>query len=115
MGDKPLQNKDKKFSIIKNIAINKKIYCMIEADGNYIITASSQTKSIKFFDINYEFKEKSESEIKNIKVIIGNNTMTIIPNKKILIVACENGFNIISIQNLKNYRFIHCKYEVLSK
>ena len=44
----------------------------------------------------------------------GNNTMTIIPNKKMLIVACENGFNIISMQNLKKYRFVHCKYKVLS-
>ena len=110
--DKPLQNKDNKFFIIKNIAINKQIYCMIEADGNYIVAACSQTKSIKFFDINDEFEEKSE--IKDIKVMAGNNTMTIIPNKKMLIVACENGFNIISIQNLKKYRFVHCKYKVLS-
>ena len=110
--DKPLQNKDNKFFIIKNIAINKQIYCMIEADGNYIVAACSQTKSIKFFDINDEFEEKSE--IKDIRAMAGNNTMTIIPNKKMLIVACENGFNIISIQNLKKYRFVHCKYKVLS-
>ena len=110
--DKSLQNKDNKFSIIKNIVINKQIYCMIEADGNYIVAACSQTKSIKFFDINDEFEEKSE--IKDIRVMAGNNTMTIIPNKKMLIVACENGFNIISIQNLKKYRFVHCKYKVLS-
>ena len=110
--DKPLQNKDNKFFIIKNIAINKQIYCMIEADGNYIVAACSQTKSIKFFDINDEFEEKSE--IKDIRAMAGNNTMTIIPNKKMLIVACENGFNIISMQNLKKYRFVHCKYKVLS-
>jgi hypothetical protein len=110
--DKPLQNKDNKFSIIKNIAINKKIYCMIEADENYLVAACSETKSIKFFDINDEFKEKSE--IKDILAMAGNNTMTVIPNKKMLIVACANGFNIISIQNLKKYRFVHCRYKVLS-
>ena len=82
MADKPLQNKDNRFSIIKSIAINYQIYCMIEADGNYIIASCSPRKSIKFFDINDEFKEKSESEIKSIKVMAGNNTMTIIPNKK---------------------------------
>jgi WD40 repeat protein len=110
--DKPLKNKDNKFSIIKNIAINKKIYCMIEADENYLVAACSETKSIKFFDINDEFKEKSE--IKDILAMAGNNTMTVIPNKKMLIVACANGFNIISIQNLKKYRFVHCRYKVLS-
>jgi len=112
MGDKPLQNKDNRFSIIKNIAINKQIYCMIEADGDYLVAACSQAKTIKFFDINDEFKEKSE--IKDIRAMAGNNIMTIIPNKKMLIVACENGFNIISMQNLKKYRFVHCKYKVLS-
>ena len=112
MGDKPLQNKDNRFSIIKTIAINKQIYCMTESDGDYLVAACSQTKSIKFFDINDEFKEKSE--IKDIRAMAGNNIMTIIPNKKMLIVACENGFNIISMQNLKKYRFVHCKYKVLS-
>ena len=109
--DKSLQKKDNRFSIIKNIVINKEIYCMIEAE-NYIVVACPKTQSINFFDINNEFEKKSE--IKEIRVMAGNNTMTLIPNKKMLVVACADGFNIISIQNLKKYRFVHCKYKVLS-
>jgi hypothetical protein len=109
--DKPLQNNENRFSIIKNIVINKEIYCMIEAE-NYIVVACPKTQSIIFFDINNQFEKKSE--IKEILVMAGNNTMTLIPNKKMLVVACADGFNIISIQNLKKYRFVHCKYKVLS-
>ena len=110
--DKSSDNKNNRFSLMKKIAINTQIYCIIEVDENYIVAACSQAKSIKFFDINDEFQEKSE--IKNIRVMAGNNTMTLIPNKNMLIVACVDGFNIINVQNLKKYRFVHCKYKVLS-
>lgn len=110
--DKPFKNKKNKFSLMKNIRTNTQIHCMIEVEGNYLVASCSQAKSIKFFDINNEFEEKSE--ITKIKPMAGNNIMALIPNRNMLIVGCADGFNIISTQNLKKYRFVHCKYKVLS-
>ena len=36
------------------------------------------------------------------------------PNQDILIVACSNGFNLISTKKFKKYKGVNCRYNVLS-
>ena len=59
-----------------------------------------------------DFRERAN--ITDINMTSGSNIFTLIPNKNILIVACNNGFKLISIRNKKKVKSVHFTHAVLS-
>ena len=78
----------------------------------YIAAACTKAKSIIFFDAKNNFNKVAE--IKDVSASFGSNIMTLMPNKDILIIACSNGFNLISTKNFIKYKAVNCRYSVLS-
>lgn len=100
------------FELYKNIELNTLTHCLIEVDNKYLVAACPNEKTIKFFDMNNDFKQVAN--INEIKVTRGSSIFTVIPNENILIVACDDGFKFISIKKMKKYKSVHCSYSVLS-
>ena len=105
-------NEDLLFSLFKFIDVNTLVYCLIEANEKYIVGACSKKKLIKFFDMTQNFKEVKE--IKKINLTKSTNILIKIPIDDILIVGCTDGFNIIKIEKMENYKKVLCRYSVLS-
>lgn len=99
-------NNDKKdiyFENYKIIELYTPTHCLKEIDNKYLVAACPKEETIKFFDINNNF-----NEIKNftdIRVTNGSNVFTLMPNDKILIVACYEGFIFISTKEIKIIKF----------
>ena len=100
------------FELYKTIEVNTLTHCLIETDNKYLIAACPNEKTIKFFDMTNDFIEVANLD--DINVTRGSNIFTVIPNEKKLIVACDDGFKIISIEKKKKFKGVHCKYSVLS-
>ena len=100
------------FTLIKDIELNTLTHCLIEIDRKYIAAACPKSKEIKFFDVTNNFEEVAS--VKNVLCTSGNNIFTLIPNKDILVVACINGFILISTKKLQKFKYVHCRYSVLS-
>ena len=62
--------------------------------------------------MNNDFRESAN--IIDINMTIGSNIFTLIPNENLLIVACNDGFKLISIEKKRKYKSVHCTYAVLS-
>lgn len=100
------------FSLIKDIKLNTKTHCLIEANEKYIVAGCTDINTVKFFDVRSDFKEVEE--IKNISLNKGSNIFTLIPNKNLLITANTDGFMIINLKKRNIYKRVHCKYSVSS-
>lgn len=98
------------FTLYKNIELNTLTHCLIEAYGKYLIGACPKKNCIKFFDLRKDFKELSE--INNLEITNGSNTLALTPKNNLLIVACKNGFYYISLGRRMIYKTIHCIYSV---
>ena len=99
------------FDIFKIIELDTLTHSLIEINENYLVSACTDIQTIKFFDMNNDFKEIKELD--NINSTRGTNIFTLVPNKKLLVVACTDGFKFISTIKLKKYKSVHCRYSVL--
>ena len=100
------------FEKYKEIKLKKLTHCLIEANEKYLIAGCPYDKTIKFFNMNNDFRESAN--IIDINMTIGSNIFTLIPNENLLIVACNDGFKLISIEKKRKYKSVHCTYAVLS-
>ena len=100
------------FEKYKEIKLDKLTHCLIEANDKYLVAGCPNDKTIKFFNMTKDFRESAN--ITDINMTSGSNIFTLIPNKNILIVACNDGFKLISIKKKKKCKTIHCKYTALS-
>ena len=100
------------FEKYKDIKLDKLTHCLIEANDKYLVAGCPNDKTIKFFNMNNDFRESAN--ITDINMTSGSNIFTLIPNKNILIVACNDGFKLISIEKKRKYKSVHCTYAVLS-
>jgi len=105
-------NNDISFSLIKDIKLNTKTHCLIEANDKYIVAGCTDINTVKFFDVRNDFKEVEE--IKNISLNKGSNIFSLIPNKNLLITANTDGFMILNLKKRNIYKRVHCKYSVSS-
>ena len=99
------------FQLYKTIELNTLTHCLIEADKKYLIASCPNENTIIFFDMTKDFTQVAN--ITDINVTRGNNIFTVMPNEKKLIVACEDGFKIISIETKRKFKTVHCTYSVL--
>ena len=99
------------FDIFKIIEINTITHSLIEINDKYLVASCTNIQTIKFFDMNNNFKEINE--LYNINSSKGTNIFTLMPNKNLLIVACTDGFKFISTIKMKKYKSVHCRYSVL--
>ena len=104
--------KNLSFEFYKTIELYTLTHCLIEANNKYLIAACPNENAIKFFDMTNDFIEVANLD--DINVTRGSNIFTVMPNEKKLIVACEDGFKIISIEKKAKLKGVHCKYSVLS-
>ena len=112
--NKDQKNSDNKlffFDIFKIIELYTLTHSLIEINEKYLVAACTDKQTIKFFDMNNDFKEITE--ICGINSTRGTNIFTLIPNKNLLIVACTDGFKFISTIKMKKYKSVHCRYSVL--
>ena len=83
-------------------------------DSNIICCCSEKNKNIiKQYKINknhFELEEESHRTTNNNDEIWKLQKI----NEKILIVACNDGFKLISIEKKRKYKSVHCTYAVLS-
>ena len=100
------------FEKYKEIKLKKLTHCLIEANEKYLIAGCPYDKTIKFFNMNNDFRESAN--IIDVNMTIGSNIFTLIPNENLLIVACNDGFKLISIEKKRKYKSVHCTYAVLS-
>lgn len=105
--DEPL-----KFTLVKDIELNTTIRCLKEVKDKYIAAACTSKKAIKFFDVYNDFEEVAN--IGKIPASCGSNTLALLPNNNHLIVACTDGFRVISTSKFDIIKNIHCKYIVTS-
>lgn len=98
------------FEIYKVLEIDTLTACLIEEDDN-LIAACPDKKEIKYFDMTNNFKETKVDEI---PVTNGSNVLSIMTSQKSLIVACTDGFKILSNKRKKKVKSVHCRYSVLS-
>ena len=87
------------FEKYKEIKLEKLTHCLIEANDKYLVAGCPNDKTIKFYNMTKDFRESAN--ITDINMTSGSNIFTLIPNKNILIVACNNGFKLISIRKKK--------------
>ena len=99
------------FDIFKIIESYTLTHSLIEINDKYLVGACPNKQTIKFFDMNNDFKEITE--LCDINSTRGANIFTFIPSKNLLIVACTNGFKFISTIKIKKYKSVHCRYSVL--
>lgn len=105
-------NNDISFSLIKDIKLNTKTHCLIEANEKYIVAGCTDINTIKFFDVRNDFKEVEE--INNVNLNKGSNIFALIPENNLLITANTDGFMLINLKRKNIYKRIHCKYSVSS-
>ena len=111
-GKKEDKDESLRFTLIKDIELNTLTHCIIEINEQYIAAACTKAKSIIIFDAKNNFNKVAE--IKDVSSSFGSNIMALMPNEDILIVACSNGFNLISTKKFKKYKAVNCRYSVLS-
>lgn len=99
------------FNILKKIELYTLTQSLIEINEKYLAAACTHEQTIKFFDIRNNFKKVIE--IRDINATYGSNIFTLIPQKKLLIVACTDGFKFISTHKMKKIKSVHCRYSVL--
>ena len=106
-------NKDKHlyFTLVKDIELHTLTQCLFEVNERYIAAACTKDKTIKFFNIQKNFKK--EASVKNVLISYGNNILSM-PNENFLMAACVNGFSFVSIKDFNFTKEIHCKYSVTS-
>ena len=104
--DEPLH-----FTLFKDIELHTLTHCLFEVNEKYIAAACTKDKTIKFFNVQKNFKK--EAEVKNVQISCGSNILSM-PNENFLIAGCVNGFSLISIKDFKFSKEIHCKYGVTS-
>ena len=100
------------FELYRKIELYTLTHCLIEANNKYLIAACPNEDEIKFFDMTKDFILVTNLNIK--KITRGSNILTLIPNENKLIVACNDGFEIISIDKKRKFKGVHCTYSVLS-
>jgi len=98
------------FEKYKDIKLETLTHCLIEVD-NYLIGGCPNDKTINIFDM---FNEFEKSAITDINMTSGSNIFALIPNKNLLVVACVDGFKLISVKKKKKLKSVHCTYSVLS-
>ena len=106
------EDKNLNFNLYKNIELNTLTRCLIEANDKYIVASCPKKKILIFFDMTNDFKKVIE--IKDISSTEGSNIFAIIPNQKILVVACKGGFIYIYIDRKFKMKEVHCTYSVLT-
>ena len=99
------------FEKYKDIKLNTLVHCLIESDNKYLVVGCPNEKAIKFYDMTNDFRQIAN--ITEIKLTSGSNIFTLIPNKNLLVVACYDGFKIISIKKKKIIKSYN-EYTILS-
>ena len=105
--DEPLR-----FTLEKEIKLNTTIRCLIEVKDKYIAAACTSKKAIKFFNAYNNYEEIAN--IGKVPASCGSNVLTLLPNNNHLIVACTDGFRVISTSKFYVIKNIHCNYIVTS-
>ena len=106
-------NEDLSFELFKTIELYTLTHCLIEANDKYLIAACPKEESIKFFDMTNDFN--LVSNIEDINITSGSNIFAKFPNENKLMVACNNGFEIISIDEMKSiHKSLDLKYKILT-
>ena len=101
--DEPLH-----FTLFKDIELNTLTRSLIEVNEKYI-AAACKDNTIKIFNIQNKFKKVSE--VKKIPISCGSNILSL-PNENFIMVACINGFYLISTKDFNSIKEIPCKYSV---
>ena len=104
-------NEPMHFTLFKDIKINTLIRCLIEVNEKYIVAACTSTNTIKYIDTQKNFEVVKE--IPKMPISCGNNILSIFSQKDKFLVACKDGFRLISTKKFEINR-IHCKYMVTS-
>ena len=104
--DEPLH-----FTLVKDINLNTLTRCIIEVNEKYIVAACTSRSIIKFIDVQRNFEVVKEKQ--NIPITCGNNVLSLLSEKDKFIVACKDGFRIISTKKFELNK-IQCKYMVTS-
>jgi len=116
-----LQNNQNKndflsFNLINKINIDDEIYSLIEINEKYIAAACFNSEdnfySVKFFDVNNNFELKKSINTKAISG--GSYIMNLVENRKVLVVGCYNGFQLISTKNLSATNSIDFNMSIIS-
>ena len=99
------------FTLFKDIKINTLTRCLIEVNEKYIAAACTSSNTIKFIDTQNNFEVIKE--ISKLSITCGNNILSLLSQKDKFVVACKDGFRLISTKKFEVNR-IHCKYMVTS-
>ena len=99
------------FTLFKDIKINTLTRCLIEVNEKYIAAACTSSNTIKFIDTQNNFEVIKE--ISKIPITCGNNILSLLSQKDKFVVACKDGFRLVSTKKFEVNR-IHCKYMVTS-
>lgn len=99
------------FTLLTKIQSDTLIHSLIEINERYLAAACPNTESIKIFDMNNNFIKYTE--INGINSTRGSNIFLVLPQKNLLIVACNDGFKYISTIKMRKIKSVHCRYSVL--
>ena len=104
--DEPLH-----FTLVKDIKINTLTRCLLEVNERYIVAACTKSNILKFIDVQKKFEVVKE--ITKVPITCGNNILSLLSKKDKFVVACKDGYRLISTQKFEFQR-IYCKYMVTS-
>jgi len=116
-----LQNNQNNNDLLSFNLINKKniyfqIYSLIEINEKYIAAACFNSEdnsySIKFFDVNNNFELKKSINTKAISG--GSYIMNLVENRKVLVIGCINGFQLISTKDLRATNSVKLNMSIIS-